>query len=69
MLRYLSADRILFAFFSIFFLSHNFSIAQNKLVVKTVLLDIGRNNVDGGWYGGASPASPDANGNYWNTLD
>ena len=36
---------------------------------KTVLLDIGRSNADGGLYGGATPASPDANGNYWNTLD
>jgi len=63
------ANRILFTFFTAFFLSHSFSIAQNKLVVKTVLLDIGRSNVDGGWYAGATPASPDANGNYWNTLD
>ena len=50
-------------------LSLNSSFAQTKLAVKTVLLDIGRSNVDRGWYGGASPASPDANGNYWNTLD
>ncbi|MEY2852723.1 MAG: hypothetical protein RL549_1422, partial [Verrucomicrobiota bacterium] len=33
------------------------------------LLDIGRSNADGGWYGGLTPASPDTNGNYWNTLD
>ena len=38
-------------------------------VTKTALLDIGRSNADGGWYGGLTPASPDTNGNYWNTLD
>ena len=69
MLESSTANRILFTFITAFLLSHSFSIAQNKLVVKTVLLDIGRSNVDGGWYGGASPTSPDANGNYWNTLD
>lgn len=37
--------------------------------VRTVLLDIGRSNADGGWYGGLTPTSPDANGNHWNTLD
>lgn len=37
--------------------------------LKTVLLDIGRSNADGGWYEGATPASPDTHGNYWNTLD
>ena len=36
---------------------------------KTVLLDIGRSDADGGYYGGRTPASPDSNGNYWNTLD
>ena len=36
---------------------------------KTVLLDIGRSDADGGSYGGRTPASPDGNGNYWNTLD
>jgi hypothetical protein len=45
------------------------SVIVKYAVLKTVLLDIGRSNADGGWYGGASPASPDANGNYWNTLD
>jgi hypothetical protein len=36
---------------------------------KTILLDIGRSNADGGWYEGATPVSPDTNGNHWNTLD
>ena len=45
------------------------SVGSDWSTAGTVLLDIGRSNVDGGWYGGASPASPDANGNYWNTLD
>ena len=45
------------------------SVGTDWSTAGTVLLDIGRSNVDGGWYGGASPASPDANGNYWNTLD
>ena len=52
-----------------FCFSGSFTFAQTKVVVKTVLLDIGRSNADGGWYAGATPASPDANGNYWNTLD
>jgi len=46
-----------------------FGFGATALPVRTVLLDIGRSDADGGWYGGLTPASPDANGNYWNTLD
>ena len=45
------------------------AFGAGALPVRTVLLDIGQSDVDGGWYGGLTPASPDANGNYWNTLD
>ena len=45
------------------------NVLLRSAATKTVLLDIGRSNTDGGWYGGTTPASPDANGNYWNTLD
>ena len=45
------------------------AFAGSASATKTVLLDIGRSNADGGWYGGATPTSPDTNGNYWNTLD
>ena len=43
--------------------------AAGALPVRTVLLDIGRSDADGGWYGGRTPSSPDTNGNYWNILD
>jgi hypothetical protein len=55
--------------------SGNPSAPQTRTIIvkyaaaKTVLLDIGRSNADGGWYNGRTPASPDANGNYWNILD
>ena len=57
--------RSFFMFIAIAFVS----FGSDWSFAGTVLLDIGRSNADGGWYGGASPASPDANGNYWNTLD
>ena len=45
------------------------TLGAGALSVRTVLLDIGRSNADGGWYGGTTPVSPDTNGNHWNTLD
>ena len=45
------------------------NVLLRSAATKTVLLDIGRSNADGGWYAGLTPASPDTNGNYWNTLD
>ena len=45
------------------------NVSLRSAATKTVLLDIGRSNTDGGWYGGSTPTSPDSNGNYWNTLD
>jgi hypothetical protein len=45
------------------------TLGAGALPVRTVLLDIGRSNADGGWYGGTTPVSPDTNGNHWNTLD
>ena len=45
------------------------TLGAGALPVRTVLLDIGRSNADGGWYGGTTPVSPDTKGNYWNTLD
>ena len=45
------------------------NVHMRSVATKTVLLDIGRSDADGGWYGGITPASPDTNGNHWNTLD
>ena len=56
---------LIFLTASLSFLATGFA----ALPVKTVLLDIGRSNADGGWYGGTTPVSPDTNGNHWNTLD
>ena len=52
-----------------FALLSDLTLGAGALPVRTVLLDIGRSNADGGWYGGTTPVSPDTNGNHWNTLD
>jgi hypothetical protein len=45
------------------------NVHMRSVATKTVLLDIGRSDADGGTYGGRTPASPDTNTNHWNTLD
>ena len=61
-----SIRKLILFVFGFFAISHS---GFSALPVKTVLLDIGRSNADGGWYGGTTPVSPDTKGNYWNTLD
>ena len=42
------------------------TVIVRRAVARTVLVDFGRSP---GWYSGANPTSPDANGNHWNSLD